>query len=160
MNRMKNIIRLSIACIAFMFSLQLHAGSQLLPKIPAAKDGATKCIIDDTDDMRKNHMEYLLHQRDKTVHEGYREKQFSLTGCIDCHNPKRKDGTYARVDGAEHFCSSCHTYASVSIDCFQCHSDRPEGDGSQHKFSSQPKLKNNIVQLNKEIIQLIDSTGK
>ena len=75
--------------------------------------------------MRKNHMNYILHQRDETVHEGVREKQHSLVECINCHVAPSTDGTVTRVESDEHFCNSCHTYAAVSIDCFQCHTDQP-----------------------------------
>jgi hypothetical protein len=57
------------------------------------------------------------------VHEGIRTRQYSLQECINCHVSDAEDAP--RVDNEEHFCSSCHTYAAVSIDCFQCHADRP-----------------------------------
>jgi len=70
-----------------------------------------------TDEMRRNHMTMLLHQRDGTMRQGLREPRFSLKNCIDCH-ASRKTGSVLGKDG---FCSSCHLYASVSIDCFECH---------------------------------------
>jgi len=76
--------------------------------------------------MRKNHMDYLLHQRDKTMHEGIRTKKHSLQECINCHVPEAKDGKVVRYGDDEHFCTTCHSYTSVSIDCFQCHRDQPE----------------------------------
>ena len=68
-------------------------------------------------------MKYLLHQRDETVHEGIRTKRFSLEECIDCHVSPAPDAP--RVSSSQHFCNSCHTYAAVNIDCFECHADRP-----------------------------------
>jgi hypothetical protein len=68
--------------------------------------------------MRRNHMKMLLHQRDRTLREGVRTTQFSLKNCVECH-ASRKTGS---VLGEEGFCSSCHAYASVKIDCFECHS--------------------------------------
>ena len=79
--------------------------------------------VEPTGDMRKNHMKYLLHQRDATVHEGIRTEQHSLHECINCHVSDAPDAP--RVDSEKHFCNSCHTYAAVNIDCFQCHADRP-----------------------------------
>jgi len=132
MKRMQNIMRLFVTTLFLLgFSVQVQAGSKLLPKIPAAKEGETKCVAP-TEDMRKHHMDYLLHERDETMREGIRGEKYSLKGCIECHNPKRKDGSYARIDSSDHFCSSCHTYAAVQIDCFQCHTDRPDGNGKQH----------------------------
>ena len=75
-----------------------------------------KCVAP-VEEMRRNHMKMLLHQRDRTVHQGLRETRSSIKGCIDCH-ASEKTGS---VLGKEGFCSSCHTYASVKIDCFECH---------------------------------------
>ena len=164
MKRMQNIMRLLVTCLMLSgFSLQVQAGSQLLPKIPAAAAGEEKCV-EDTTDMRKNHMEYLKHQRNATMRDGIRTKQHSLNECINCHNPKRKDGTYARIDSTEHFCNSCHTYAAVKIDCFQCHTDRPSGDGSHHELSSSHlnqhlSLKNGVAKISKSTIQSINASG-
>jgi hypothetical protein len=80
-----------------------------------------KCVRP-TEDMRHNHMKYLLHHRKLTMHEGIRTKQFSLKNCVDCHaSPKTNS-----VLGQDGFCANCHRYAAVSIDCFSCHSDKPE----------------------------------
>jgi len=81
----------------------------------------TRCVMP-TADMRRNHMKYILHQRDVTVHEGIRTKRFLLTNCVDCHaDPKTHS-----VLGKNGFCASCHAYAAVKIDCFSCHSPSPE----------------------------------
>ncbi len=79
--------------------------------------------VEPVEEMRKNHMVYILDQRDATVHEGIRTRQYSLEQCINCHVSDAPDAP--RIDSEKHFCNSCHTYASVSIDCFQCHADRP-----------------------------------
>ena len=36
------------------------------------------------------------------------------------------DGQPVSYDDPKHFCRSCHSYASVSIDCFECHASKPE----------------------------------
>jgi len=79
--------------------------------------------VEPTAEMRTNHMEYILDQRDATMYEGIRTTQYSLNECIDCHVSDAPDAP--RADSEKHFCNSCHTFASVSIDCFQCHADRP-----------------------------------
>jgi hypothetical protein len=100
------------------------------PEIPKAKEVAnpdTKCVRP-IDDMRKNHMNFILHQRDDTVRLGIRSEKHkgtSLKECIDCHNAPGKDGKVARVSEAEHFCNACHNYAAVKVDCFDCHADKP-----------------------------------
>ena len=71
--------------------------------------------------MRRYHMEYLKHQRDETMHEGgNRASRHGLRNCLSCHAVKE-------VPKEEHFCVSCHNYAAVSVDCFECHSMRPDG---------------------------------
>ena len=109
----------------------------LLPLIPEAQGrfSETQGCVEETQDMRVNHMEYILHQRDETVHEGIRDKQHSLVECINCHVSDAPDAP--RVSSEKHFCNSCHTYAAVSIDCFQCHADRPVETGS-HLHSLSP----------------------
>lgn len=89
--------------------------------------------IEPTADMRANHMKYLLHKRDKTMHQGIRTKQHSLVECINCHATPGEDGKIARVDSGQHFCASCHKAASVKLDCFECHADRPVSAFSQNQ---------------------------
>lgn len=87
-----------------------------LPAIEKAAAG-TQCV-EPADAMRRNHMRYLQHQRDDTVRGGVRGARHSLKGCVDCH-ASRKTGSV--VASAADFCSSCHGYAAVRIDCFECH---------------------------------------
>lgn len=99
-----------------------------LPSIPEAnaRFSDTQGCVEPTEEMRKNHMEYILHQRDETMHKGIRTRQYSLEECINCHVPDPDaSGKVVRYSDPEHFCASCHTYAAVDIDCFQCHADRP-----------------------------------
>lgn len=111
-----------------------------LPVIPEAKQrfsDAQGCV-EPTEIMRKDHMTFLMHQRDETMYEGIRTRKYSLEECINCHVPAEdKDGNVMRIDNKEHFCSSCHSYASVKIDCFQCHADRPVQKTSFHPLTSQ-----------------------
>ena len=81
--------------------------------------------MEPTDVMRKRHWEFILHQRDETVHRGIRTVKHSLKGCLECHVRPNESGTYPRASSKEHFCSACHIYAAVHIDCFGCHADRP-----------------------------------
>lgn len=94
-----------------------------LPK-PAHGKGA-HCVAP-TDWMRRNHMKVLMHHRDEVVHEGIRTKRFDLTRCIDCHAVKGADGKPVGFESPKHFCRTCHDYAAVQIDCFECHASRPE----------------------------------
>ena len=78
-----------------------------------------KCIAP-AEEMRRNHMEMIKHQRDRTMRAGIRGEPASLNGCIDCHASK-KTGSVLGQDG---FCQSCHEYAAVKLDCFECHQPR------------------------------------
>lgn len=93
------------------------------PKIPKGK--GERCV-EDTNVMRKNHMEFLLHQRDETVHEGIRTKKHSLKECLSCHAVNNEQNLPVGIDDKRHFCNSCHAYAAVSIDCFECHQSKPD----------------------------------
>lgn len=94
-----------------------------VPDIPKGK--GDKCV-EDTEFMRKNHMELILHQRDETVHKGIRTKKHSFKECINCHAVKGEDNIPVNFKSPKHFCNSCHTYAAVKIDCFECHASRPK----------------------------------
>ncbi|MGD9785017.1 MAG: cytochrome c3 family protein [Hyphomicrobiaceae bacterium] len=89
-----------------------------------AKGRGEKCVAE-TDWMRRYHMTVLNHQRDETVHEGVRGNKFSLKGCIDCHQVQGTDGKPVTVADPKHFCRTCHDYAAVRVDCFDCHASRP-----------------------------------
>lgn len=99
--------------------------TSLFPTVVEPTDKSLKCIQPE-DEMRRNHMNYILHQRDKTVHDGIRNQPGSLSACIDCHVEPDASGNIAGFDSKQHFCSACHQHAAVQIDCFQCHADRPQ----------------------------------
>ena len=113
------------------------------PTIDEPAGEAEKCIHP-TDEMRRNHMNYILHERDETMHEGIRNEPESLANCIDCHVKPDDKGEIASIESKEHFCSGCHQYASVQIDCFQCHADRPQKYINRDKQTS--SLRHNLQQ--------------
>ena len=104
-----------------------------LPVIPMGK--GTGCVKD-TEFMRRNHMDLLKHQREDTMLEGKRGEAFSLKECISCHAVYGPDEQALSAASPQHFCRSCHDYAAVNIDCFQCHASRPENENpdSVHPF--------------------------
>lgn len=95
-------------------------GRTLQPAIERAKSG-TSCIAEPAV-MRREHMNLLKHQRDITVHRGERDGRDSLQGCIGCH---ASQATGSVAAAPTDFCASCHAYAAVRIDCFECHASRP-----------------------------------
>ena len=124
---------------ALVLALPLAAtGGEELPfstlELPEAQRhfSPTQECVEPEEEMRRNHMEYILHQRDETMHLGVRTRQYALEECINCHATKDDGGEWIRVSDPRHFCASCHTYASVKIDCFQCHADVPVRPPSMH----------------------------
>lgn len=95
----------------------------LLPVIPPAAKG--EACVEPTDVMRRDHMQFLTHQRDDTVHGGIRGAKHSLVGCIDCHAQSDAQGVAIPVNAEGQFCESCHGFAGVSMDCFECHATVP-----------------------------------
>lgn len=149
-----------IASIAAGLLLPVAAADGLAPVIPEAQDrfSPAQGCVEPTDEMRKNHMNYILHERDETVHEGIRGTRHSLAKCINCHVPPRSGSQKVRVDSEEHFCSSCHTYAAVNIDCFQCHSDQPT-PMSQRSEIAPHKLKHAGFNKRPTTLSLFSSEG-
>ena len=91
-----------------------------------SKAAGVPACVEATELMRRDHMELLWHQRDRTVRQGLRTPQFSLTGCVDCHADKDDSGAFVPVDADGQFCQSCHASAAVSLDCFECHASVPD----------------------------------
>lgn len=90
------------------------------PVIEAARGG--QCVADPAF-MRRNHMGLLKHQRDDTLRGGIRTGKYSLKTCIDCHASQTTNSVAA---SDTNFCQSCHSYAAVKIDCFECHTNKPQ----------------------------------
>ena len=111
----------SLVLLGFFLAVAAHADI-VKPKVNIAKGEA---CVEPTDFMRRYHMELLNHQRDETVIHGVRTDKHSLVGCISCHVDKDTNGEYIPVNAPDQFCQSCHTYAAVKIDCFQCHATVP-----------------------------------
>lgn len=109
-----------------------QAGGAPKPTITNAVKGE-QCV-EDADFMRRNHMKLLNHQRDKTVIEGVRTKKHSLKECINCHASETTGSVAAAKDD---FCVSCHSYAAVKIDCFDCHSTKPQGPTAMHPLNAE-----------------------
>ncbi len=106
-------------------------GSQaasILPELPKAKAKATAeyGCVESIAEMRRNHMEKMLHQRDQTARRGVRTKQHSLAQCINCHVSADANGAFPKHTSSKHFCGTCHQFMGVTIDCFECHRDKPD----------------------------------
>lgn len=93
------------------------------PNIPPGK--GEQCVAE-TDFMRRNHMDLIIHQRDETVIRGIREEPFSLVECVACHARKDDTNDYVRIDAKGEFCAACHEFVAAKIDCFSCHAAVPD----------------------------------
>lgn len=94
---------------------------------PGSKALQTESCVAPRDAMRRNHMDYLHHDRDRAVHQGVHDVGYSIAGCVDCHAGRDASGTAVPVNAEGQFCAGCHQYTGVSISCFQCHRKVPEG---------------------------------
>ena len=126
-------LRLAIASSMFGLTLLLAAGTaggSDAPVATAATAGVPQPVIEtargdqcveDPAFMRRNHMKLLEHQRNATMRGGIRGAKYSLKTCIECHASKTTGSVTA---AGTNFCQSCHTYAAVKIDCFECHANK------------------------------------
>ena len=120
------VFGLGFSCAAsFAHEKEAHAtgksGRVAMPVMTINTAKGDQCV-EPREVMLRDHMKFILHQRDKTVHEGIRTPKHSLKNCVDCHADAKTDS----VLGKEGFCASCHVYTAVKIDCFECHSSERE----------------------------------
>jgi hypothetical protein len=113
------------ACSGAALAQATTAGRVPVPVIEKARGEA--CVAD-PEFMRLNHMDLLKHQRNETVHRGVRDPRASLKGCIECH---ASSATGSVAAAPTDFCASCHSYAAVKLDCFECHASKPAATAAQ-----------------------------
>ncbi len=116
---MRRLAASLLLCLSGTLLAADGAGRTPLPTVERARAG-TQCV-EPAELMRRNHMVYLKHQRDDTVRGGVRGARHSLKACIDCHAGA---ATRSVNQAADNFCVSCHSYAAVKIDCFECHTGK------------------------------------
>ncbi len=119
-----------IATLALLCASALADNGLGLPKYP---DRNSEVCVEPTDVMRKQHMTFIMHQRDETMHKGIRgvTAKHSLKDCIHCHVEYDDYGKAIPVNAPDQFCESCHTYTAVSIDCFGCHRTTPSEESQK-----------------------------
>lgn len=125
-NMIKTGLVIFVLAVISPFWFNAITDTQAAPKpelLGKAKEG--KCVLDKYD-MRANHMSLLDEWRDSVVRDADRKYkaanghtfEMSLStgedSCLGCHEDKAK------------FCDSCHTYASVSPYCWECHTTPKE----------------------------------
>ncbi|MDM8547560.1 sulfur reduction protein DsrJ [Candidatus Venteria ishoeyi] len=120
---------LSMVCM-LLLSSWTHVYGDTGAKAPKAIAWAseTQACVESNEFMRRNHMELIRHQRDDTMRKGIRTTKHSLQQCINCHVTYDDNKQPVAQKDPRHFCSACHNYAAVNIDCFQCHNSKPTDD--------------------------------
>lgn len=126
-----------ILAMIFLPTLAVAQEGGGVPSPSITKARGDKCVAD-TDYMRRFHMKELSHQRDGTMHEGIRTKRFSLKECVACHSTTDADGKPVPINAPGEFCASCHEYAAVQVDCFQCHATKPGEDRQASRLAPFP----------------------
>lgn len=140
-----------LGSLAWMTGVPAYAAA---PKPVVEKAVKGEQCVEPTEYMRRNHMKLLTHQRDETVHEGIRTKKYSLKECINCHASQKTGSVTAAKDN---FCVSCHTYAAVKIDCFDCHSSKPQSTTALHPLTAKgAHLKHQMAAQAKKTVSVKD----
>ena len=115
-----SLVVFSIAVLAA--PVMADAGRAAKPVLTIENPG--QCVAPAAE-MRRNHMEMLKHQRDRTMRLGERGAAVSLNGCVECHASKTSGSVLGdTADGRNGFCGSCHAYAAVKLDCWDCHQSK------------------------------------
>ena len=119
---MRRVLRALAAVAAWAgLAAAAHADGGRVPLPKLDVDRSTQCVAP-AEVMRRTHMDMLKHRRDRTVHQGVRGGDESLTRCLECHASRT---TGAAIGAPDAFCQSCHDYVGVKLDCFDCHQGKP-----------------------------------
>jgi hypothetical protein len=115
------MLRATVGAVLAAGLLSAQAGDGRTPLPVVAKAQANTQCVAAPDVMRREHPAMLKHQRDDTVRGGVRGAKASLKTCIGCH---ASPTTASVANESNGFCVSCHNYAAVKLDCFECHSTK------------------------------------
>lgn len=139
---------LKVFGVALLIFGSAAAGAQTVAKaddpaqalVPHPPKGKGEHCVAPTAFMRRYHMNMLYHHRFQVVHQGIRTQQYDLNRCISCHAVNGADGKPVSYSNPKHFCRSCHDFAAVSVDCFECHVSRPGEPGKSATVLGPSKL--------------------
>jgi hypothetical protein len=130
--------------IVWWFAMPAIAAQDVLRSLPglAIPEAAGDRCVAPTPVIRREHMTFLKHQRDRTVYDARRGEQHSLKGCIACHVRRDDNDQTIAVNAPGQFCAECHSYVAVKMDCFECHATRPDsgkrGSGKRDPVKRDP----------------------
>jgi hypothetical protein len=121
------LVLLPLLVLSLLAGGVVHAAEAARSGFPVIEKARGGACVDDPVFMRRNHMKLLRHQRDDTLRGGIRTGKYSLKECVACHASQT---TQSVNESAGDFCQSCHRYAAVTIDCFECHASKPAGSAA------------------------------
>lgn len=136
-----------IVTFPFWYSAR-QAAARPAPNLdtPAIQQLAEKRCVEPAPQMRASHMDLLQAWRDQAVRSGIRiyvatdgrQYEISLQNtCLRCHSGGDPRAGSSQEGGAQNatpsrwrepqFCTTCHSYAGVTTDCWSCHIGDQEG---------------------------------
>ena len=124
-------------------AMQAEAESSLVTKGSEAEK-LDACVAP-TQEIRRNHMDHLKHDRDEVVIDGNRRVKYSLAACVNCHSGTDDSGVYQPINEEGQFCDTCHDRLAVSLDCFQCHRTTPDPKSKKLSSSALDRLHDQML---------------
>ncbi len=124
-------IAISVVAVLLAALWFTHKGPVPRPLIAQARG---HCVVNPSR-MRRIHMMWLRQVRMRVVRYGVALRADRLTRCISCHVQKNAQGQAIPINAPGQFCSTCHVYAGVKVDCFACHAAVPEPAFAPGHFS-------------------------
>jgi hypothetical protein len=129
----KAVVRASLVAVSLVwaiFAQPVLAAEVKRYVVEGSRAAELNSCVEPTERMRRQHMEFIKHQRIATVHEGIRGSKYSLAGCVDCHISYDATRTPQPINRPDQFCGACHAYAAVKLNCFDCHASVPNRPGA------------------------------
>jgi hypothetical protein len=122
---MRRAVTLLLLGVLSWLTFPAHAGDGVpKPTIVIANEG--KCIAP-AEEMRRNHMEMLKHQRNETLREGKRGMPASLNACIECHAGKSTGSVLGRTISAKAATPTPPSSSTAGIATSPRRATRPRG---------------------------------
>lgn len=135
-----------VVAVTFPFWIGKVRGQEVKPFQSRPAPAGVTCVLP-KEQMRERHMALLKQWRDQVVRNEDRADvkllngapmELSLTnGCMKCH-AKEDCGSHRAVAT---YCTDCHDYVGISIDCWTCHLD-PAPPGHDN---AQARLRNAVA---------------
>ena len=132
----RSLLHVVLLAIAATVGISTNAEAEGWTPKPSIVKGKGEQCVEPTDVMRQRHFEFLLLQQGEAKNQGGRTEQHSLSGCVECHATRDENGAYLPIDAKGQFCESCHSYAAVYTDCFQCHANTPDETKAKDQTST------------------------